>query len=146
MKGCYVLLVRLRHAKRIEVGRLGSFHFTPGYYAYVGSAMLSLEKRIARHLRGEKRKHWHIDYLLEVATLIAVFSIISENKCECALAQLLRSLQGSQVPVLGFGSSDCSCGAHLFYFEENPEQAIYSSLKRFSMESNLTLIFERLVE
>ncbi|WP_456473676.1 GIY-YIG nuclease family protein [Candidatus Pyrohabitans sp.] len=146
MRGCYVLLLKLERQADLSVGRLGSFCFSPGYYAYVGSALRGMEARVARHLRREKRMHWHVDYLLEVAEVDAVFCMSSENRCECAVAGIIRSLRGAQVPVRRFGSSDCSCEAHLFHFPENPEQAIYSALRRFSRESNLTLIPERFAE
>ncbi len=146
MKGCYVLLLRLEQERSIAVGRLGRFRFPRGYYAYVGSAMRGIEKRIARHLREDRRRHWHLDYLLELAEPLAVFKIASAERCECALAEVVGSLEGACTPVRGFGSSDCSCGAHLFHFAFNPEQRLYSSLSRFSRESNLTLSFERLAQ
>jgi Uri superfamily endonuclease len=146
MKGCYVLLLRLEKESSIAVGRLGRFQFPPGYYAYVGSAMTSLERRVARHLREDKRRHWHLDYLLELAKPLAVFKIGSRKRCECALAKVIEGMSEASTPVRGFGSSDCSCGAHLFHFAINPERRLYSSLRRFSRESNLTLSFERLAQ
>ncbi len=146
MKGCYVLLLRLERKRCIQVGKLGRFLFRKGYYAYVGSAMNSLERRISRHLRREKRRHWHLDYLLELALPVAVFKIGSGGRCECALSKVLEGMHKASTPVRGFGSSDCSCRAHLFYFAFNPERELYSSLSRFSRESNLTLSFERLAQ
>ena len=145
MKGCYVLLARLRHETLLQVGRLGSIQFPAGYYAYVGSAMINLEKRIQRHLRRGKRRHWHIDYLLEVAEPVAVFSVLSEERCECRLSRLIARLPGA-VAIEGFGSSDCTCRSHLFHFATSPEKEIHLSLSRFSMESNLTLIFDKFAE
>ena len=37
-KGTYILIMGLGTMKRLEIGRLGTFDFIPGYYAYVGSA------------------------------------------------------------------------------------------------------------
>ncbi|RLF60544.1 MAG: GIY-YIG nuclease family protein, partial [Thermoplasmata archaeon] len=65
MKGSYVLIINLKKEKEIEIGRLGRILFNKGYYAYVGSGLNNLEKRVGRHLRKNKKKKWHIDYLLE---------------------------------------------------------------------------------
>ena len=50
MKGCYCLTIHLKNTKKIKVGKLGKINFKNGYYAYVGSAMNSLESRLKRHL------------------------------------------------------------------------------------------------
>ncbi len=97
----------------ITIGKLGTFQFQKGRYAYVGSAMNGIEQRVARHKRKEKRLHWHIDYLLEHAEIKSVETIMSSTKeNECRLAR--RFLKTHQIPVPGFGSSDCSCKSHLF--------------------------------
>src|SRR5512139_3339944 len=56
-KGTYILLVSLRQAKRLEIGRLGAFDLVPGFYAYVGSAHGSggLRARIQHHLAMSSR-------------------------------------------------------------------------------------------
>ncbi|MBU4245420.1 MAG: GIY-YIG nuclease family protein [Nanoarchaeota archaeon] len=64
MKGIYCLVIRLEKDARIRIGSLGELFFEKGSYVYVGSAMNGLENRIARHLRYEKKLHWHIDYML----------------------------------------------------------------------------------
>ena len=64
VKGIYILLVRIKNDSNVMVGALGARKFRKGLYAYVGSAQNSLEKRIERHFRSKKKKHWHIDYLL----------------------------------------------------------------------------------
>ncbi len=115
MRGSYVLLIRMDAGKRIRIGRLGMLDFRPGWYAYVGSAMNSLEGRTGRHLRGEKKRFWHIDYLLEHSILEKIFYRESERREECETAEkLTRDFQG----VPGFGCSDCSCRSHLFFSED----------------------------
>ena len=52
MKGVYVVFLRLEEGREVEVGALGEIFFRPGIYAYVGSAMNSLESRVSRR-RGE---------------------------------------------------------------------------------------------
>ncbi|MBN2014382.1 MAG: GIY-YIG nuclease family protein [Candidatus Altiarchaeota archaeon] len=112
MKGSYVLLIRVPEDKRINVGRLGELGFQEGYYAYVGSAMNNLERRVERHLRKEKNRHWHIDYLLEHAEVEDVLYMESEKRWECRIAQHLKEHFSS---VKGFGCGDCGCRSHLFH-------------------------------
>jgi Uri superfamily endonuclease len=136
--GTYALLLRLDKRERITVGKLGTFDFPVGYYLYVGSALGpgGLRARLARHRRGSdsssqpnpdptgKKLHWHIDYLLQRAQLVEVWSVTSEERLECKWGEVASGLSGAQVPVRGFGSSDCRCPAHLIYFSArpNPEQ------------------------
>lgn len=115
-KGLYVLLIHLPEGRDIKVGALGSRHFRKGFYAYVGSAMGGLHGRVARHLRRQKRKRWHIDYLLQHAhikeALLIHTSDRGEPRLECALAERLAEELRT---IEGFGSSDCRCKGHLFY-------------------------------
>jgi Uri superfamily endonuclease len=112
MKGCYILIIKLKQEKTIQIGRLGKIHFKKGFYLYVGSALNGLKQRIDRHLRKEKKKHWHIDYLLDFADVIDVLFKESENKIECSIATILEKQLTS---IHGFGCSDCRCSSHLFF-------------------------------
>jgi Uri superfamily endonuclease len=118
VKGGYVLLINLPRAQNVPVGSLGSIRFAVGGYAYVGSALGGLEARIRRHLRTAKKKHWHIDYLLERAPVTRIIMAESGQRLECRLAARLGS-RFEAVP--GFGSSDCRCPGHLF-FAPSPEE------------------------
>ena len=112
MKGSYILVIELKKDKTIQVGKLGKIYFKKGIYAYVGSAFNGLEARINRHLRKTKKKHWHIDYLLDFAEVVDVFYKENEKKEECKIA---KKLEESSIPIPGFGCSDCICKSHLFY-------------------------------
>lgn len=116
MKGIYVLIIQVNHDATVQVGALGKLTFTKGLYAYVGSAQGNLEQRVRRHLRKEKRKFWHIDYLLDndSAKVIAVFHKQAGKAEECAIAQTIGK-RGKA--VAGFGASDCRCKSHLFRVE-----------------------------
>ena len=118
MKGTYCLVIHLPRDETIAIGRR-NHDFQKGYYVYVGSALNSLEKRIERHKRKEKKKHWHIDYFLEYAKIIGVETIISDRRLECTVSRKVKQLADSE-PMKGFGSSDCNCFTHLYYFLENP--------------------------
>ena len=110
--GGYVLLLRLKERSDIRIGRLGTIQFNSGYYAYVGSAMRGLKQRITRHLRKDKKLHWHIDYLLEKANVVKVIVCQSDNSIECDVAGEIGSMYNV---INGFGSSDCTCSGHLYY-------------------------------
>ena len=130
MKGSYVLLIKLEKDKEIQIGKLGIIAFKKGYYAYVGSALNGLEQRINRHLRKNKKMHWHIDYLLKFGKIDSVFYKEHNKKEECNIAKLFSKL----ISVEGFGSSDCNCKSHLFYGSKNEIIKIIDSqkLKQFS--------------
>ena len=113
MKGTYILVVGVNKQSEIKVGSLRKINFGKGNYAYIGSAMNSLEKRIERHERKEKKLFWHIDYLLSSPNVKLKKVLIkpSGKKEECKIANKIAS---RGVPVIGFGCSDCKCKSHLF--------------------------------
>lgn len=116
-KGTYILAMKLDNAAEITIGKLGRFIFPAGHYLYFGSAMNGLHARITRHLKSDKRLHWHIDYFLQQATITDIWYIESEERLECRLCLEATRLAGASVPVKGFGSSDCRCTSHLLYFK-----------------------------
>ncbi len=113
MKGIYALLLFLDIDLSIDVGALGKTSFKRGTYVYVGSAQNNLEKRVARHMRKEKKLFWHIDYFLDsgFARILKVFFKRGGKAEECVLANEIAK-RGD--PINGFGCSDCNCGSHLF--------------------------------
>jgi len=128
VRGGYILIARLDRPVTVRVGALGSVRFGPAAYAYVGSAMSGLEPRIERHLRPNKRLHWHIDYLLQHAEVVDVVRVESEERVECRIA---RALAARLDAVPGFGCSDCRCASHLFVHEDTDSlrQAIGAALR-----------------
>jgi sugar fermentation stimulation protein A len=118
--GFYQLVITLRQERDIRVGRHGRFRFPAGLYVYTGSAKRSLESRIARHLRTRKKMRWHIDYLLRYGRVLEVKRYTTSDKSECELSQRVEKVKGSRIVAAGFGSSDCKCASHLFYFWRNP--------------------------
>lgn len=120
--GTYQLLIRLEAERRIRVGKLGEFSFPAGWYVYTGSALNGIDARIARHLRVDRRFHWHIDYLLEHARIMRYAGKVSPTRYECAANRRALAAEGARVVVPGFGSSDCRCPAHLVYFETEPSE------------------------
>lgn len=119
MKGCYCLIIHVRKYSKIKIGKLGFIEFKRGIYVYIGSAMNSLTLRLKRHLRDDKKLHWHIDYLLKSENL-KILDIIynTDKKVECELSEYLkRKTHG----IEDFGCSDCDCKSHLYYFKNRKE-------------------------
>ena len=114
MKGSYVLVLYLPEDRLLTIGRLGAFQFPAGHYLYFGSALNGLEGRIRRHLRQEKKLHWHIDYMAAVADVYEVWWLAGAEREECVWARQCHD-QGGAVVARGFGSSDCRCATHLFH-------------------------------
>ena len=113
LKGVYVLIIEINRDTLLNVGALGKSTFKKGLYAYVGSAQNDLEQRVKRHLRKNKRKFWHVDYLLDddATRVVKVFHKQADKSGECAIAKVIGE-RGE--PIHNFGSSDCNCKSHLF--------------------------------
>ena len=113
--GTYALVLYLSRATTIRIGALGAFKFPRGYYLYIGSAMNGLAARIARHLRPDKKTHWHIDYFLAHALVKEVWTHQGAERFECAWARAALALPNAKVIAPRFGASDCKCATHLVY-------------------------------
>ncbi len=114
--GTYALVIFLPRAQTIRVGALGAFRFPRGYYLYIGSALNGLSARVARHLRRrDKKRFWHIDYLLEHARVVDVWTHAGAARLECRWARAALSLPNARVIAPRFGASDCRCATHLVY-------------------------------
>ena len=122
--GVYALHLKLVHTNHFRVGKLGEFIFPPGDYVYIGSAMGpgGLQARLNRHLSGDGRPHWHIDWIRAVTEVIGYCYLMSESSLECRWSQVLAADPGASIPVPRFGASDCrsksgKCAAHLILFK-----------------------------
>lgn len=122
--GTYVLFIAVTAATELAVGRLGTLRFEAGHHAYVGSAFGpgGLEARLRRHLRADKRRHWHIDYLLDAASVTRIWTVAGLERLECQLAGQLAATRGAGL-VAGFGASDCGCSSHLVTLPRLPSRA-----------------------
>ena len=132
--GSYLLILNLERDKKIGIGKLGEIGFKKGFYVYVGSAMANLSKRMERHRRLRKRRHWHIDDLRAEADFHSVLAIRSSTRLECEVAQAMSEIAEWAVP--GFGSSDCTCKTHLFGLADDPlrSREFHRLLQRFRMD------------
>ncbi len=117
--GIYMVVIKLKKTSTIQTGKLKYSEYRRGYYVYAGSAKTNLSKRIKRH-RNRKKKtfHWHIDYLTASADEVQTFGIYTDSFSECDIAKGFSDIGGSKIS--NFGSSDCSCSSHLYYFKTDP--------------------------
>lgn len=136
-RGVYCLVVQLHQRSCLEIGCLGTFDFPAGFYVYVGSAQNNLERRIERHLRQEKKRRWHIDYLLHYGEVISVHTYAGEGYMECVLSHKIGTMKDALSPVKGFGSSDCSCYSHLYFFQNNPRLRISVLKTKWPLKAQL---------
>ncbi len=132
--GSYVLLIELPEEQPITAGSLKTICFPGGYYAYVGSALGGFKSRLNRHLRSNKKPHWHIDYLLQKATIDDIVICETEDRTECTIAQALGH-QFDSIP--GFGCSDCKCHSHLFFAADGMKPKVVAILNSLGMEPRL---------
>ena len=106
----YQLLIELSATTELRIGQLGTFTFPSGQYVYTGSAKNNIDARIQRHLRRDKKLHWHIDYLLNAAEA----NIVSVKRTALSECTANLTVKG-EIVVNRFGASDCrsGCGSHL---------------------------------
>lgn len=120
-KGTYLFFFRLRKPLTVKTRGGKVFFLKEGYYVYIGSAFGGggIEKRVGRHLKREKPKRWHLDFV----TTSEVFEFLSYvpfygKRIECNLAGLFENNGELFEPVKGFGCTDCSCKSHLFLIKK----------------------------
>lgn len=116
--GTYALILRCSSRQSVRIGKLGNLCTENGYYVYVGSAFGpgGVRARIRHHLRISERPHWHMDYLRPVVEVEEVWFSYAPNPMEHRWAVFFRAFEGAVIPSGEFGSSDCRCESHLFFF------------------------------
>jgi len=130
-KGTYLLFLKVERDTFVK-SKSKEWYIKAGLYVYVGSAFNNLEKRIERHLKKEKKKHWHIDFLLEKAQVVKVLKIISDERLEERISKYFCQLY--QV-IPKFGSTDLKTCGNLFKIEDldSVEKKLTSFLKEFNV-------------
>ena len=109
--GAYVLLVVLQAPLSVTLPRRPAVILPAGRYLYCGSARGpgGLRARLARHMRGGARPHWHIDRLIASGRVEGAWAVPGGDECA-----LVASLAHLPLPLPGFGSTDCRiCPSHL---------------------------------
>ena len=117
--GAYLLLMSLEEPVEVRFGKVAGAQLAAGDYVYAGNAggPGGLRGRLARHMRNDKKPHWHVDQLTTVAETSA---LALPGETECALVAHLLANENFTTPLPGFGSSDCAvCESHLLRFTES---------------------------
>lgn len=125
--GTYALVLASRSHGPIQIGRHGEMQLRPGCYVYIGSAHGpgGLRARIAHHQHAALRPRWHIDFLRARTEISSVWFRADGAKCEHEWAARVGAIRNAAVPMRRFGSSDCGCPAHLYYFGLTPPVAAF---------------------
>ena len=116
----YVLVLSSRSTDLIQRGRLGALRLRSGFYVYVGSALGpgGVRARLAHHRKLSRRPHWDIDYLRAHSKVEDIWYCLDDRRLEHIWAERIGLAEGASVPLVGFGSTDCRCASHLFFFEQ----------------------------
>jgi Uri superfamily endonuclease len=120
--GTYALIFSALKKGPVIIGKLGTLQLKPGFYIYIGSAFGpgGLKARITHHCKKPARPHWHIDYLGSFLKLTEIWSTYDPIHREHQWAKTIASTRGATIPIIGFGSSDCRCKSHLFFYTSRP--------------------------
>src|SRR5208337_3878260 len=116
-----------RSTDLIQIGRLGALQLQSGFYLYVGSALGpgGVRARLAHHLKLSRRPHWHIDYLRAHTSVEEIGYCLDTRRLEPVWAKRIGLAEGASVPLVGFGSTDCRCESHLFFFQQRPSRELF---------------------
>ncbi len=129
LPGAYVLLIGTVATVAVSI-RGRTARLPPGGYLYCGSAKGpgGIRARVRRHLKARKALRWHVDRLTAAGEIRGV--IVAPGGDECDLFARLRARPGCEVPVPGFGSSDCRrCPAHLLAMGDAGDAGPFISLR-----------------
>ena len=120
--GTYALIFSAARKGQIAIGKIGTLQLQPGFYVYAGSAFGpgGLKARIRHHCSKAARPHWHIDFLASTLALKEIWYTCDPVHREHLWADTIANTRGASAPFAGFGSSDCRCQSHLFFFRSKP--------------------------
>lgn len=129
MPGSYALILYCKINELIQIGKNKKLKLQSGYYVYCGSAFGpgGIAARVGRHFKLNKKQRWHIDYLREKCTIKEAWICYSEKKLEHQWSSEFSEQIDSLIPLRKFGSTDCKCNSHLFYFKRKPNNSFLSS-------------------
>lgn len=124
--GTYLLIFELKYSSSVKsLKQYKDIVLPSGYYFYTGSAQKGLPHRLNRHLKSEKKVHWHIDHITtnyEFEKKAVVIFNDAPGEFECEMTKILEKEFNCKFPLLKFGNSDCNvCKSHLLYSEKLPD-------------------------
>ena len=145
MPGTYALIFLSSRKSQLKIGKLGTLQLKPGFYIYVGSAFGpgGIKARVAHHCKKPARPHWHIDYLASFLKLTEIWYTYDPIHREHQWAKTIASTRAASVPLDGFGSSDCRCNSHLFYYNSRPAIKTFRRSIKASTENHGRVLFKK---
>ena len=148
LSGTYALIFKTQRNKRLIIGKLGTLTLQPGYFVYVGSAFGpgGLKARIGHHRKTFSRPHWHIDYLSEYLSPAEVWYTYDATHREDHWSQVLANVRGASIPLPGFGSSDCRCISHLYFFPVRPSSNYFRRKVHAAADDHARIFIEKFIE
>lgn len=138
--GAYALRLRLAAPAALPPA-FGAAMLPAGWYVYLGSARGpgGLRARCGRHLRRDKGRRWHIDWLTTAPQAEALAVLPVPGGEECVLRAILADL-GCGAPVPRFGASDCrTCDSHMVALDQGPRKSagLVEALKSMSSQPSV---------
>ncbi len=136
-KGSYIVCLRLEQATQAQIGKLGIHMFRPGFYYYIGSAFGpgGVAARCKHHLSISTSPRWHLDYLRRQCLVEQILFNTETIHYEHIWANAFTEAH-IEIPMPGFGSSDCNCPTHLFFntHKLDPRTFIKQALNLFNTD------------
>ncbi len=148
LPGTYALVLAANRKRRLEIGKLGTLNVRPGFYVYVGSAFGpgGLKARIRHHRNSSSRPHWHIDYLSEYLPPAEVWYTHDSTHREHHWSEIIGHAGGVSVPLPGFGSSDCHCRSHLYFFSSRPTGNYFRRKIHAAVDDHARIFIEKFLD
>jgi len=146
LPGTYALVFSGSIKKPVTIGKLGTIFLEPGFYVYVGSAFGpgGLKARITHHRRRARRPHWHMDYLRPALKLCEIWYTYDRTRREHQWARIHAQTRGARLPLPGFGSADCGCPTHLFFYPSQPSGGHFRRKIRAKLDNPTRFMIEKL--
>jgi len=143
--GTYTLVFSSNSDRPINIGKLGTLLIQPGFYVYVGSAFGpgGLKARIKHHFNHSSRPHWHLDYLSPILSAREIWYTCDPTRREHQWATIHFETRGVFLPLPGFGSSDCRCPSHLFFYKSKPSGNYFRRKIRKNLDGHAKIMIEQ---
>ncbi len=145
LTGTYTLILFSSIDRPVNIGKLGTLFLKPGFYAYVGSAFGpgGLKARIKHHFNHSSRPHWHLDYLSPILSAREIWYTCDQTRREHQWAKIHSLTRGVSLPLPGFGSSDCRCLSHLFFYKSKPSGNHFRRKIRTKFKNHTKFMIEK---
>ena len=145
MPGTYALIFSGLKKGPVVIGKLGTLQLQTGFYVYIGSAFGpgGLKARIKHHINHSSRPHWHLDYLSPILKLCEIWYTYDQTRREHQWAAIHSQTRGVFLPLPGFGSSDCRCLSHLFFYKSKPSGNHFRGKIRAKLDDHAKFMIEK---